>query len=107
MLFVHADPKILVVIQTQIGLTEQKHFENFSIVEFKPKLNDHWGLYTIVQPLLIIQFSQSLTIEAISIYGLVIVIKTINLVWIIILIFTVPPNMVKTILEHFCVQSFF
>lgn len=47
--FVHANPKILVVIQPQIGLTESHHFENFSLLEFKPKLNDHWGIYTRVQ----------------------------------------------------------
>ena len=47
--FVHADPKLLVVIQPQIGLTESHHFENFSLLEFKPKFNDRWGLYSRIQ----------------------------------------------------------
>ncbi len=47
--FVHADPKILVVIQPQMGLTESHHFENFSLLEFKPKFKHHWGLYTRLQ----------------------------------------------------------
>lgn len=47
--FVHSDPKLLVVIQPQMGLTESHHFENFSLLEFKPKFKDHWGLYSRIQ----------------------------------------------------------
>lgn len=47
--FVHADRKFLVVIQPQIGLTETNHFENFSLFEFKPKINEKWGVYTRLQ----------------------------------------------------------
>ncbi|MCP9755483.1 hypothetical protein EGI26_09985 [Lacihabitans sp. CCS-44] len=55
--FVHADPKTLVVIQPQMGLTERHHFENFSLLEFKPKFNKHWGLYTRIQT--VIDYSPS------------------------------------------------
>ncbi len=55
--FVHADPKLLVVIQPQIGLTESHHVENFSLLEFKPKFNDHWGLYSRIQT--VIDYSPS------------------------------------------------
>jgi hypothetical protein len=47
--FVHADRKFLVVIQPQMGLTETHHFENFSLIEFKPKINEKWGIYTRLQ----------------------------------------------------------
>lgn len=47
--FVHANKKMLVVIQPQVGLTQDHHLENFSLFEFKPQINDKWGVYTRLQ----------------------------------------------------------
>jgi hypothetical protein len=53
-----AGPKVLAVIQPQIGLTEDHHFETFSLLEYKPKINKTWGIYTRIQGLIDYGFSQ-------------------------------------------------
>ena len=56
--FIHADQKMLVVIQPQVGLTENHHLENFSLFEFKPHINNKWGVYSRLQA--VINYTPSL-----------------------------------------------
>jgi hypothetical protein len=49
--YIFANPKLLIVIIPRFDLTETRNFEALGLVEFKPKWNRNWGLYSRLQGL--------------------------------------------------------
>lgn len=49
--YVFAKRNFLAVILPRIDLTQTKNFETFGLVEYQPKFNKEWGLYTRIQSL--------------------------------------------------------
>lgn len=49
--YVFANRKILAVILPRFDLTQTYNFETFGLLEYKPKFNKTWGLYTRAQVL--------------------------------------------------------
>jgi len=49
--YVFANRQLLVVVLPRFDLTQTYNFETFGLVEYKPKFNKEWGLYTRAQGL--------------------------------------------------------
>jgi hypothetical protein len=49
--YVFANRELLAVVLPRFDLTQTYNFETFGLVEYKPKFNNNWGLYTRVQGL--------------------------------------------------------
>ncbi|ASK32828.1 hypothetical protein CEY12_19155 [Chryseobacterium sp. T16E-39] len=56
MLYSYVGDEITVVIGPRIDLADNSNLEGFGMVEYKPKLNDHWKVYSRLQGL----YAQSL-----------------------------------------------